>query len=272
MRKLLIILNATCLVLLLCIVISPSYAQGQSSQAKDQAKNATAAGSGNKGGGQQVTIGNVEGVEDSMVIVEEKKGKKIEALVDSTTQILGQGKKPLGINQIKPKDRVAVVSSSSANASDEGKPKKAIKIFVAQSSSSSAQSKRRAIQGLITGINGAVITIVHQVQQDRFFNLLTNAQTLVKIKGVLNATLSDLRPGMRVAAVGDLNEQGVLVAKRIHVIPGKAKGLTGLIPSSTPSATLSPTPQATISATPSATPTLTKTPTPTATVSATPTP
>ena len=76
----------------------------------------------------------------------------------------------------------------------------------------------------------------------------------IKFKGKIT-TLSSLTTGARIVGVGELNDQGVLIAKLIHVIPGLGKGINKI---STPSATLIPTltatPTATLTSTPSATP------------------
>ena len=71
--------------------------------------------------------------------------------------------------------------------------------------------------------------------------------------GIEGATLADLSLGLRIAAVGDLNEEGLLVAKRIHVIPGKATGIFEKQPFTAPEATGTATPSATPTATGSAT-------------------
>lgn len=241
--------------LLLIVSTLPLYGQGKSGNASGKSN---APGQTKKE--DNVVVGSVDTVSGNTIVVDDKKNnKKTEAVVDSNTKVVGQDKKTLRINQIKPKDLVAVLSTDSGEPATEGGKKKVVKVFV-KDASASAQSKRRAIQGLITAINDGLITVVHQIHQDRIFNLLTNALTLVKMKGVIDATVASLDLGMRIAAVGDLNEEGILVAKRIHVIPGKGKGLPGFNPTATPSAT------------PSATPTATPSATPTATASATPTP
>lgn len=209
--------------------------------------------------GQKATIGNVEQVTTNAVILEEKKlKKKTEVVVDKNTKVVGQEKKTLKLHSIKPKDLVAIISTESATATGGGLLKKAIKIFVRQQTATpSAQLKRHAVYGVITNINNNQITLAHPVHRERIYNLLISAQTVIKIKGITTATLADLQIGQRIAAVGDLNENGVLVAKRIHVIPGKATGLFEKYPLATPSATITPT------STPSATPTLIATPSPT---------
>lgn len=208
----------------------------------------------------QATIGNVKQVTPDRIIVEEKKIKKqTEAVVDKNTKIIGQDNKILKLEKVKPKDLVAIISTESGTPTDGLKIKKVLKIYVRQATDSAQtkQSKRHALQGLITNISGEIITLAHQIHRERVYTLLVDAQTVIKIKGTETASLADLAVGQRIAAVGDLNEEGIIVAKRIHVIPGKATGLFEKYPVATPSATITPT------STPSATPTEEPSPTPT---------
>lgn len=226
----------------------------------------------NQGIENKVTIGDVERVSTSSITLEARRNKlKTEAMVDKKTQIINREKRKVSLNSIKPKDLVAVISSESSSiATSGGNLKRALKIFVREATSS-AQLKRQALQGVVTGINGSTITLAHQTQRDRTYNLLTNAQTVVKIKSSVGL-LSDLSVGQRIAVVGNINEDGTLIAKLIHVIPGKGTGVFRKNPVATPSATISISPTATLSGVPSTTPSATPstTATPTATFSPTP--
>lgn len=238
---------------------SPLFGQGKSSQAPGQQKKQ-----------EKAVLGNVEKVTGNAVTLEEKTTKKmVEITTDSQTQIFGQLKKKLRLSDIKLNDMVAVLATPSAGATESGKPGKAVKVFVRQlaEASTSAQGKRHAVHGIITGINNNIITLMHQIQQDRFFSVSFNSETVVSIKGIPNATTANLELGQRIAAVGVLSSDGKLLAKRIHVIPGKAIGVMKKLPISTPSATAAISPTPTNAATPSATPTATAAATPTSTLS-----
>ena len=176
----------------------------------------------------------------------------METIVDNNTLILNQENKLIRLNTLKLNDKAAVIATDSAEATPGGTAKKALKIFVRQATSSAAlrQMKRRAVEGVITNISGNTITLTHQIQRDRVYTLLVSPLTIVKIKGVVNGTITDLAIGQRVTAVGDLNENGMLVATRIHLIPGKATGIFQKYPISTPSASLTATPTATASVIP----------------------
>lgn len=248
-------------VFLFSIYISTSalFAQGKSQNSPGQMK-------------KEVTVGHVEEVKKNSVVVENKKDKSIEeSVVDNKTKVVGSNKKTLKLKDIKRKDIIAIVSSDGAQlATSGGKLKKALKVFVKEASVS-AQMKRRAVHGIITAINGPIITLVHQIQQDRTYIVQVGSDTIIKTKQSENGTLS---VGQRIVAIGDLGENGVLIARRIHIIPGLAKGVFKKNPIATISATLTPsitgTPSASI--TPIATPSSTLTPSPTSTLSATPTP
>ncbi|MDP3998733.1 MAG: DUF5666 domain-containing protein [bacterium] len=238
--------------ILLVVATLPLFAKGPS-KGPGQAKN----------GEDRVSIGNLENIRGDRVVISNQKSKaKTEAVVDQNTKVVGQGKKELQLKDIKPKDTIAIISSSSGEFATSGsKLKKAVKIFVQQTSATeSAKSKRRAIQGVITSIAGNLLTLSHQIQRERTSSVAVNDQTVIKIKGLEDATLANLEVGQRVAVMGDLDEGGVLLARRVHVIPGKATGIFRRLPVSTPSATLTVTPTATETATPSATPSVEATP------------
>lgn len=220
---------------------------------------------------QEALIGNVDSLTNSSVIVEEKKGNKTETQIDKTTKVVGKDKKTLRLNQLKLKDKVAIISTDSANATGSGK-KKALKIFVKQlNATESAELKKRAVHGIIQSMSGSLLTVVHQIQQDRATNVLINSATVIKSKNQTATGSASLQVGQRIVALGDPQTDGSLLAKRIHVIPGKAKGVFKRFNVATPSATISPSASAsptltiapTETTTPSATPTLSETPTPT---------
>lgn len=225
------------------------------------------------GAGQKITIGGVEKVGTSSLTLQGK-NKKTEVKIDSKTKIIGQDRKALNLNAIKLKDLAAVVSTESGEATDSGLLKKALKIFVKEATTA-AQSKRRAVYGVITEITDNTITISHPVHPERTkYSVIVNDETLIKIKGIEAGTLADLKVGLRIAAVGDLNEAGLIVAKRIHVIPGKATGLFEKNPvataSGSPIATASASPSSTPSASPSSSPSASPTSSPSASPTSTP--
>jgi len=197
----------------------------------------------------KAVIGNVEKTTPNSITIEEKKvNKKTEAIIDSSTQIINQNKKKIKLDLVKKDDIAAVI------ASESGKVKK---MYVLEATAS-AQIKRKAVSGIITGVSGEMITLTHQIKVDRIYQVYFNQQTIIKSKSALLPS-NELAIGLRVAVVGDLDENGRLVAKMIHVIPGKATGVISKYPTFAP-LTSTPSASPTEEATPSSTPILSPTP------------
>jgi hypothetical protein len=187
--------------------------------------------------------------------------------VDKNTKYADEKNKPLKSNGVKLKDK-AIAIIENGEATPPGQLKKALKIFI-RSATDSAElrlSKRRAVQGAVASISGSTITLTHQTQRDRQYQVIFSGQTKVIIKGIENPTPADILVGQRIVATGNVSGTGAILATRIFVIPGKATGLLNKQPVtpfptsvSTPSATLAPSPTLTpapsITSTPSATPT-----------------
>lgn len=221
---------------------------------------------------KKAVIGSVESISGKDVTVQKKDLKRINAEVDASTEIINQNKKQTKLGAVKLKNLIALISTDSSQfASDGAKIKKISKIYFKEASAS-AEMKRRAVSGVITDISGNVITLAHQIQRERLFQVLTDAQTVVVAKASESASLADLSIGQRIAAVGDLASGGGILARRIHIIPGKATGIFKRLPVATPSAGLKATPSASVVATPSAMATASALPSATPILSTSPTP
>lgn len=247
--KYLIIILALGFILLIPTV--PLYAQGKSAQAPGQIKKLNA------------VIGTVDNVSTNSITVREKTGNnKTEVMVDKSTKIFDYVKKEINLGAIKLKDTVAFIATDSGTATASGNAKVG-KIFV-KDASMTAQLKRRAVQGVIADIAGNVLILQHQIQRDKTYTVTVNDQTMIKLKSTsasasansatVSASFSSLAVGQRIAAVGDLNPDGGIVAKIVHVIPGKATGIFKKNPVATPSATLKASPSGSASASPKSTP------------------
>lgn len=247
----------------------PPPEQRQEQPAREEPKQEQAPGQVKKEEPQTAIVGGVERVtSDSVVIEEKQQKKKVEAKVDESTLIKNQDDKTLELRGVKAKDEAAIIPKEEGTQPEEAKEgeiqiKEAARIFVRQATPS-AQLKRRAIQGVITNIIGNFITVAHQTQTGRGFTFSVDDQTVVKIKDLPNANTNDLRVSQRIVAVGDLDENGILLARWIHVIkdvPISPTALLSISPSQ-PLATNIPTPISTQTPTSIPTPTLTPTPTP----------
>lgn len=215
------------------------------------------------GDNRRMTVGEVEKINGNKISVGDKKENKTkEVTLEGKTQILNQNNKTINLREIKPKDKVAIITSEETEATNAAGLTNRFKVYVKQQNQA-RETKRRAVHGIITTISGNSMVLAHQTQRDRTSSILVTPDTEIKIKGIAAGTLSDLVQGQRIAAVGDLNSEGVLEAMRIHVIPGLATGIfnnkpltseTILFPS--PTATGSPVPVQSLEITPSATPSI----------------
>ncbi|MDH7476511.1 MAG: hypothetical protein QHH09_03510 [Microgenomates group bacterium] len=180
---------------------------------------------------KKTLVGEVEKITGNSIIINEKKdNKKTEVILDQATEIVGSNKKNLPINNIKIKDKIAVVSSDSALFKEnQNQIRKVIRIYL-QPASASAQMKRLAIQGVITNINGSIITLAHQIQRSRIYTINTNDQTQIVIKDVNNPTINNLSAGQRIIVIADKTQTEIFLAKRIHVVPGQATGIFERLP------------------------------------------
>jgi len=194
--------------------------------------------------------GKVEKVSDKQLEVKQNNlGKSETVNIDRLTKVVNSKNKPIKINGVKPNDTTMVVASDDA-ASGAAKIKKAVKIFV-KTATESAQlaTKRKAVQGVVTNVSGKTITLAHQIQRDRTFTVIATDLTIIKMSGSASATLADVQVGKRITAVGDNDGAGGIIAKMIHIIPGKATGVFNKLPV-TPQPTQAPSPTSTSSATP----------------------
>jgi hypothetical protein len=233
------------------IIIMPIYAQGKSDLAPGKNKQANLSN-------KKVNIGNIENLGTDTLTIQNKVSKqKTDASIDSTTKVVGQDKKLLKIGALKLKDLIAVISTDSGEIATSGAKLKVKKIFVKEATQSTLM-KRQAVQGIIDSIDGTRINLTHQTQRSRTFTVIYNETTIIKSKNTEasgSASISVLEYGQRIVAVGDLGPNGEIIAKRIHIIPGKAAGIFKKQPLATPA-----TPSASLFATPSASATTSATP------------
>lgn len=187
----------------------------------------------------KVNVGRVDKVLPGK-IQGQSRGKKFEVNTDQNTQIVEKpsGKK-LNLGQLKRGDQIATIADPNATTPS------AKLVLVKQATDSAKPQKRRAVYGLVRQIDGNILTVSHPIKDNPRYKVGVAETTTIKIKGLVSPTVADIKVDDRVASVGNWLGD-VLVAKRVHVIPGKATGLFGRIAtdSATPSATLSASPSA----------------------------
>lgn len=214
----------------------------------------------------RVAVGQLDSATAGGIQIKQAPGQTLKYFkIDKSTKYVDENNKPLKVNINQLKSGVLVLTSAEDTATRAGDLKKAVKIFVRSATDSAQlllQSKRRAVQGVVSAIDGKTITLTHQTQRDRTFTVITDSTTVFKVMGITDATISQIQPGERIVAIGSTDSDGVIIAKRIHIIPGKATGIFEHQLLATPSATITVTPPATPSAVPSVTPSATPSATP----------
>lgn len=81
------------------------------------------------------------------------------------------------------------------------------------------KAKQQLIQGLITGVNDSVVTILSQDQDEEFYDMADAASTIIKVKGKGVATLNNLELGQKAVIVGTVDDKhNSILAKLIHTI------------------------------------------------------
>ena len=229
MKNLNLFLIAVLIFILGLTLVNFTLAQGKSNQAVGKSISESKS--------DKAIIGNLGQIKPEKINVEEKgNGKNVEVSIDSNTKVIKEvGKKvQTGLRNLKPRDLVGIIATQS------GKGKKALVIF-AKDATVSAQLKRKAVQGIVLENNSGTLTIAHQTQRSRKNIVLTDSDTIVKFKSTI-ASASAIAVGDRIAAMGLPNSLGQLLARLIHIIPGKASGILQKFPLATPTATSTATP------------------------------
>lgn len=80
------------------------------------------------------------------------------------------------------------------------------------------RGKMQAIPGIITGINGAIVTILDKSQNDTFYNIKVASASAIRLSGSEKAGLSALSLGQAALAVAAPDGEGNLVANLIHAV------------------------------------------------------
>ena len=109
------------------------------------------------------------------------------------------------------------------------------------------ENKKQTAYGVVTLLGKSTVAVKHPTKaEERSIKVSSTTKITGKEDGGKIATLSfpDINVGDRLVAIGPSNESGLLIATRIHLIPGEAKGLDRKL-SPTPTAkkpTVTPTP------------------------------
>lgn len=132
-------------------------------------------------------------------------------------QIQKGGKKDITISDLKVGDRIAAVGIAKDEANGIAK-------FVVRLDK--PDKNKHSVFGEVKKVSGSEITISHIIHKDKpETTVKVTDDTKIKIKGKESASIEDVKVGDKVAASGTVDDKGVIIAKRLFVIPGKASGV-----------------------------------------------
>ena len=164
-------------------------------------------------------FGEITAISATTITIETKQGSIKTIFTDSETKFLQLGKggkKEIELTDLKVGDEIAAVGI--AKDENEGLAKFVVRFVT-------PQVRRHAVFGEVSEIGDNQLTVSHLIQKDKpTTTVKVTAATKIKIKGKENASFSDIKVGDKVAASGIVDENGVITAKRIFVIPGKFEG------------------------------------------------
>lgn len=168
-------------------------------------------------------IGQIDNIDSSSITIENTNNKKETITINKNTKIIGENNKQVSASYINTQQIVAVVKTENSQKTASGSAdQQASKIYIKETT---GVKKRNSIQGIVLSINENTLTLIHQVQTNRQYQIVLNENTIYKIKNVENPTVIDLKTGYRIVVIGDNNDDSSITAKRIHVIPAQADGI-----------------------------------------------
>lgn len=164
-------------------------------------------------------FGEISAISGTTITIETKRDAVKTVLTDDKTKFLqiGKGgKKEISLSALALGDKIAAVGI--ANDENSGTAKFVIKL-------TGKQAKRHAVFGKVSEISSSQLSISHLIHTDKPAIVVKVAvDTKIKIRGKADAVFADIKVGDKIAASGQIDDKGVIAAKRIFVIPGKFEG------------------------------------------------
>jgi hypothetical protein len=74
--------------------------------------------------------------------------------------------------------------------------------------------------GKVTKVSGNTLTLTHLVHTERTQTVKATSSTVIKVKGLETATITNIKVTDVVTASGTVEKDGSITAKRIFVVPG----------------------------------------------------
>jgi len=163
-------------------------------------------------------FGIIESIEDTTLTVDTNKGLKT-AFTDDFTKFIfidQEGRKGITLTDLKIGDKVSVVGVGKDDTNGLAK-------FVIVQNKPFA--KRHALLGKVKEISETSLILTHLTRTDRKFMINITNDTTIKIKGVDEASIADIKVGDIMIVSGSVNNEGTINAEKIFVVPGKFKGV-----------------------------------------------
>lgn len=164
-------------------------------------------------------FGTISAINDTVLTIETKQGSIKTVFTDDITRfysIGSSGRSIIAIGDLKVGDKIAAVGLVKNDTSG------AAKFIIRQET---LPSKRQAVAGKVKEIESGSLTLIHLTQTDRTYTVKTTDETVIKVKGTDAATIADIKTDDVVVAIGSVEKDGTITAKRVFAIPGKFLGV-----------------------------------------------
>ena len=165
------------------------------------------------------TIGTVDKKGGNLLTLTNKTGGSVSFTTTGSTKVLS-GTTVLSLLDVVPGNVVAAIATQSSIATESATAQTLLKLYV-EEASSSVKEKQQLVQGIITGINGEVLTITNSSKQDQFYNIPLGQAAIIKTKDAKLANSSALTLSLGVAVVGTIDETDTTITPSLIQILSK---------------------------------------------------
>jgi len=182
-------------------------------------------------GSQKAYVGEILKIENLQITLESQKGSR-EITLDEKAKIIGPKKESFEPEDLKVGEQIIGMGNVDTEGPPNGEAGKMIaKRIVVVPQLSELPLSRRAIYGQVSEIDKdpKILTLIHPQKEETIFQVKITKDTKVtkKLEGKMqNVKFADVEIDDRLAAVGTWDEENeILTAKIIHIIPGQTKVL-----------------------------------------------
>lgn len=180
--------------------------------------------------------GTLKEITNSTLVLDSPRGER-RVLTDKDTKFFGAGKEQIKFEDLEIDNFIIAMGYLNENGTLTAKR------IIALKTPPKPAIKRHAVYGKVSDIDedDKILTLSH-LKTETTFKVQVVSSTIItkKVEGEMKKVVfGAIEIGDRIVAIGTREKEGgILTAKIIHVIPGKAEGLEKI----TPTPTVSPTP------------------------------